>query len=319
MKSLTGKYRTIAIYLAATLTLLLCLSSQHASAREGSIGIFVVKSKSIDSYNQAVEGFRHGCSTDRSITEYDLDGSLENSGEMIKQMEKEKPDLVVAVGAKAMAALIQAKVSRPIVFCMVMNPGEYDSQAFNITGVSLAISPKEQIEVLTSLNPKIKKIAVLLRKQSSEDLLKSTTEMAKEYGIEIIPAEIESENQVPQKLRPILGKVDAIWMLDDAFINNQETLQFVILNSLENNLPFMAISKVFVKEGALVALSPAFYNNGEQAANMAEKILTEGLKPRNIPVSTHKKPDLIINLKIARKIGLTVPPTLADRAKQIYE
>ena len=316
MKGLANLYKSVGVLLTVLL-LSICLCGQSAFAQ--SAKILVVKSKDIASYNLAVDGFRQGASEDWGIVEYDLKGTLKNADKMVKSLEKEKPDLVVAVGAKATLALTKSRTSYPIVFCMVMDPTVCNLEASNATGVSLAISPEEQMDILTSLGPKIKRVGVLLRKQPSQDLLKTVTKLTKEQGIKIIPVEFESEKEIPRKLRPALDKIDAIWMLDDAFIHSKETLQFVILNTLERNLPFMAISEVFVKEGALLSLSPSFFSNGQQIAELAKRILTERISPKNVPVSFHSKPDLVLNLKIARKINLVIPPVLLDRAKKVYE
>jgi len=315
VKGLADSHKRISALLAALL-LFACLGGESVFAQ--SANIFVVRSKDITSYNLAVDGFRQGASDDWGIVEYDLKGTLKNADKLAKRLEKEKPDLVVAVGAKATLALTKSRTSYPIVFCMVMNPAACDLQASNATGVSLAISPEEQMDVLTALGPNIKRIGVLLRK-TSQDLLKSVTKPAEKQGIEIIPVEFESEKEIPRKLRPALDKIDALWMLDDAFIHSKETLEFVVLNTLERNIPFMAISEVFVKEGALASLSPSFFSNGQQTAELAKRILTERISPKNIPVSFHKRPDMVLNLKIARKINLVIPPALLDRAKKVYE
>jgi putative ABC transport system substrate-binding protein len=131
----------------------------------------------------------------------------------------------------------------------------------------------------------------------------------------------QQEEPVSTKLQSYfaLDRIDALWMPDDAFIHSKETLEFVILNTLERNLPFMAVSEVFVKEGALVSLSPSFFSNGQQTAEPAKKILAERISPKNIPVSFHNGPELVLNLKVARKIGLAVPPAILDRAKKVYK
>jgi putative ABC transport system substrate-binding protein len=319
MKRPTGIHKSMGVILAA-IVLFACLSG-HAASAESSFKILVVKSNNINSYNLAVNGFKQECAGKGVIIEHDLGGIVgdKNMDEMSKILEKEKPDLVAAVGAKAMSAVTQLKVQCPVVFCMIINPPAYDLQKFNVTGVSLTVSPEEQIRVLTSLSPKIKRIGVLLRKQSSSEPLENVIRLAGKYNVEIVPAEFESEKDIPSKLRTILDKVDALWMLDDSYINSKETLEFVILKSLENNLPFMAISKEFVKEGALISLSPSFFLNGRQAAQIARKILAENARPKDIPVSFHKNSELIINLTVARKIGLTIPSTLLDEAGRIYE
>jgi len=319
LKRFSEQYVRLFEKLLTAALLTLCLSAQTFSAQQRP-KVFVVKSKNIASYNLAVEGFKHKASgSNWSVVEYDLQGKLENADEMLKKLQNEMPSLVLAVGAKAMASVANSKIRQPIVFCMVMDTSVYDTGSCDATGVSLAISSQQQIEILTQLNPKIKKIGVLMRKRFPNKKLEQLSHTATKRGLELIPIEIENEKHVPPKLRPVLGKVDALCMLDDSFIHSKETLEYVVLKSIENNLPFMAISKVFVKEGALLSLSPSFFSNGEQAAELADKIISNGVKAHSIPVSYHKKPELVINLKIARKIRMNIPPVLLDRAKQVYE
>jgi putative ABC transport system substrate-binding protein len=281
--------------------------------------VFVVKSKDISSYNLAIEGFRKQSPSEWDIEEYDLEGTFRNVDGMMRRLNRENPDLVVAVGSKALVALTKHTILCPLVFCMVLNPAVYELQRSNVTGVFLAASPQEQLKVLVELSPKIRNIGVLLRKQTKRNLFGDVAAFADKFGVNMIEVEIESEKDIPQKLRSVLGRVDALLMLDDSFIHNKETLDFVILKSLENEIVFMAISKEYVEQGALVSLSPSFFSNGEQAARIAEMILIQKIAPTDIPVSFDRNPELVINTKIARKIGLTVPAELLDRAKRIYE
>jgi len=306
------------VKLLVAVTLIVCLTAEAFPQRKKH-KVFVLKSKSIASYNLAVEGFRDYSHRKWNIIEYDLAGDLKNSQKMLEGLNSENPDVVLAVGTKALACVNQLKVSRPVVFCMVMNLPSYDFSGQNVTGVTLAVSSSKKFEVLTEFDPKIKSVGVLLREQSSTTLLAGATEAASKYGLKLIPLQIGSEKQIPPKIRSALGKVDALCMLDDSYIRSEESLKYVVLKSLENDIPFMAISKVFVKEDALVSLSPSFFGNGRQAAGVVEKVLENRMNPKDIPVSCHEKPDLIINLRIAQKIHLDIPPALLEKAKHVFE
>jgi putative ABC transport system substrate-binding protein len=317
LKRQTGLHKGLIVKLLLAVTFVVCLTAEAFSENKKH-KVFVLKSKDISSYNLAVEGFSSYSRKRWDIVEYDLEGELENTPKMLKALDRENPDLVVAVGAKALACLIESKVSRPVVFCMVMNLPEYDFSGLNITGISLEISCDRQFEVLSRLNADIKTVGVLFRKDSAV-VLDSANKAASRFNLQLVPLAIENEKEIPPKIRSALGKVDALCMLDDSFIQSKATLEYVVLKSLENNIPFMAISKVFVKEGALVSLSPSFFSNGQQAAEIAEKILVGQVNPKDIPVGLHNNPDLIINLKIAQKMHLDIPPNLLEKAKHVYE
>ena len=238
---------------------------------------------------------------------------------MVASLNETKPDLVLAIGAKALAAITQSKISLPVVFCAAINITKDDLPNSNITGVSLTVSPQEQIKILTTASPNIKTIGVLLREKNSAGLLKELTHFTNGQQINIVPVPLASEKEIPIQLRSVIDKIDALWMLDDAYIHSKETLEFVVGTTIENNTPFMATSEVFVEVGATMALSPSFFDNGKQTAKLVQKILDQNLQPRDIPISYHENPDLVLNLKIANKIGLDIPLELTNRAKIVYK
>jgi putative ABC transport system substrate-binding protein len=301
---------------ALTALAVLCLCDQPAYAQK-TLKIFVVKSKDISSYNQAIEGFKQQSSSEWNLTEYNLGGTTKNASEMLQQLNDTKPDLVLAVGAKALVTLGQAKVSQPVVFCMAMKPSIYEQETLNLTGVSLTVSPEDQFRTLMTLKPKADRIGVLLWKKAAPELLLTATALAQKENVEIIPIELESEKEIPHKVRASINRIDTLWMLDDAYIHSKETLDFVVSITVKNNVRFMAISEVFVKEGAMISLSPSYFDNGKQTAKLVRKIFEQNLQPKDIPISYHENPDLVINTDTARKIGVDIPLDILDKAKPL--
>ena len=200
---------------------------------------------------------------------------------------------------------------------MAMKPSTYDQQALNLTGVSLTVSPEDQFRTLMTLQPKADRIGVLLWKKAAPELLQAATELAQKENVEIIPIELESEKEIPHKLRASINRIDTLWMLDDAYIHSKETLDFVVSTTVKNNVRFMAISEVFVKEGAMISLSPSYFDNGKQTAKLVRKIFEQNLQPKDIPISYHENPDLVINTDTVRKIGVNIPLDMLDKAKPL--
>jgi len=309
------RHKTL-LFAALTVLAIIGLCDQSAYAQKAQ-KIFVVKSKDIGSYNQAIDGFKQQSLPEWNLTEYDLGGTAKNGSDMLLQINQTRPDLVLAVGAKALVAINQAKIKQPVVFCMAMKPSSYDLQEINVTGISLTISPDEQFNILTSLSPKVKRAGVLLWKTTPPELLQTVVELARNQQVEIVPIELEGEKEIPQKLRAVIGKIDALWMLDDAYIHSKETLDFVVAITVKNNVPFMAISEVFVREGAMISLSPSYFDNGKQTAKLVRKIFEQNLQPKDIPISYHENPDLVINTSTVRKIGVNIPLDILDKAKPL--
>ncbi len=88
--------------------------------------------------------------------------------------------------------------------------------------------------------------------------------------------------------------------------------------ALANKVPAMGLAREFAEDGALLAYGPSFPDLYRRAAYFVDKIL-RGAKPADLPVEQRTKFELIVNMKTARTLGLTIPPPLLQRADQLVE
>jgi putative ABC transport system substrate-binding protein len=241
-------------------------------------------------------------------------------------MEKIKgsdPDLILAIGTKAALEAKERIKDIPIVFCMVLNPvssGLVSSMSLpggNITGASLDIPIKTQFQYMKTVVGHIDSLGVLYNPQETGMLIGEAERIARNMGLKLMAKPISSGREVPRALGDLIGGVDAIWSVADGIVFPQST-EYILLNTLRGNTPFMGLSPPFVKAGALLALSCDYGDIGKQAAEIAIEILGGG-QPGSITVTAPRNVYLSINMKTAKHIGLSVPDSVIQSANEVIE
>src|SRR5207248_9962568 len=91
---------------------------------------------------------------------------------------------------------------------------------------------------------------------------------AERVGLKLLAVAVSSDKQVPAALREMLGKVDGLWMVPDDSVITPESFKFLSLAAIEHNLPFLAVSDIFVEVGALASLTPDYTDLGRQACQL---------------------------------------------------
>jgi putative ABC transport system substrate-binding protein len=139
---------------------------------------------------------------------------------------------------------------------------------------------------------------------------------AQAHGLEAARLEIWGSEDIAPAFEAIRGKADALYVVSDALIAANRTL--ITTLALSARLPTMLSYGDYVAAGGLMSYGPNYPNLFRQAADMVDKIL-RGTKPGDIPVEQPSKFELVINLKTVRALGLTISPSLLQRADQVIE
>ncbi len=112
------------------------------------------------------------------------------------------------------------------------------------------------------------------------------------------------------------GKIDAFWMLPDLTVITPETVEYLLLFSLENTVPILTFAQKYVELGALLCVGIDAFDIGAQAGEMAEKILS-GRDVKDVQWVDARKAVISINLKVARKLGITIDEKVIMKARII--
>ena len=256
------------------------------------------------------------------------EGKAERMSELATELVRLKVDLIVSPGgAPTTRAAKEATITIPIVMAQDGDPvgsGFVASLARpggNITGLS-TLAPElsgKQLELLKEIVPRLSRVAVLgtSTRPGTAQQLRETELAAGALGVKLQyldvldPKDIETAFRAASK-----GRADAVLVLGGPLFTFQRT-QFVEL-AAKSRLPAIYPSPEFVEAGGLMTYSVSRIDLHRRAATYVDKIL-KGAKPADLPVEQPTKFELVINLKTARQIGLTIPPNVLARADKVIK
>jgi putative tryptophan/tyrosine transport system substrate-binding protein len=240
------------------------------------------------------------------------------------------PDLLICTAPQAAIALKSATATIPIIFVGVANPvalGLVQSLSHpggNITGLTTFVPGDfvaKQIEILRELVPGASRIALLANPGNPMHALSLAEEelprAARNMGIALPVVEATTAEQLDIAFAAAAGqRADAIVVFGDTLFVRQASR--VVALAAEHRLPAMYLFGQFTNVGGLISYGPDLADLFHRGGGYVDNIL-KGTKPSDLPVEQPTKFELVINLKAAKALGLTVPPSLLVRANKMIE
>jgi putative ABC transport system substrate-binding protein len=288
--------------------------------------IAIVKTDEFSSYLRAIKGVKQILdqnSREVEFIEYTLAEELLEKNKALEEIKAKRPDLILTIGSKSTELVSQHIKNIPIVFSAVLNPvvsGFVSNMNFpqgNLTGASLDVPLRIQLEKFRLIVPQLKSLGVLYTSET-EPLIQEAKSVSSDLGIKLVAQPIQSEKEIPAVLEKLKNEVDGIWAVADPLIFTPQSTQFILLFTLRNGLPLMGLTPSFVQAGALFTLAPDYKDVGRQAGEMALEIIS-GKSPTNIPVTMPRMIYLYLNLKTAEQINLLISPDLIEVAKEVFK
>jgi putative ABC transport system substrate-binding protein len=256
------------------------------------------------------------------------EGHYERLPQLAAELVRLRPDLIIAASVQPALAAKNATSEIPVVFSFIADPvgvGLVQSLARpggNVTGVtSLVIGSYlgKNFEVLRELLPKAQRVAVLMNPDNSVPRLRLPLElpMASQFGFQ---ADV-IEARTPAELPGAIAKAKALGA--DALLSVGDPVLSTPANSIPDlanqaMLPAIYQTREIVQAGGLISYSPDFLGVARRHAHYVDRIL-RGASPSGLPVEQPTKYDIIINLKTAETLGLTVPASLLSRVDEMIE
>jgi putative ABC transport system substrate-binding protein len=236
------------------------------------------------------------------------------------------PDVILAGGSLAVAALQQATRTLSIVFATVSDPvgaGFVDSLARpgrNTTGFmnfEYSLSGK-WLEVLKQVAPGVKRVAVLRNAANAAGIgqFGAIQGAASSLGLEVSPVNVRDANEIERAVAAFAGSVNGGLVATPSAMTVHPDL--IIALAARHKLPAVYGTRSSVAAGGLISYGPDFTAQFRHAATYVDRIL-KGEKPADLPVQAPTKYELVINLKTAKVLGLDVPPTLLATADEVME
>jgi putative ABC transport system substrate-binding protein len=235
------------------------------------------------------------------------------------------PDVILASATPSVQALQQATRTVPIVFAIVADPvgaGFVDSLARpggNVTGFTpfeYGMSGK-WLELIKELAPRVTRVAVLRDLTIGLGQLGAIQSVAPSLGIELRPVNVRDADEIERSIAAFAQGSNGALIVTastSAIIHRE----LITTLAARNKLPAVYYTRYWVAGGGLMSYGPDFRDQFRRAAGYVDRIL-KGEKPADLPVQQPTKYELVINLKTAKALGLTVPDSLLARADEVIE
>jgi ABC-type uncharacterized transport system substrate-binding protein len=237
-----------------------------------------------------------------------------------------KVDVIVTSGATNTRAAKDATTTIPIVFLQDPDPvgnGFVTSLARpggNITGLSsmTADLSGKRLELLKEVLPKLSRLAVLGNSANAGNgiQLREVERAADAFKMQLQYLNIQTSKDIETVFREAnKGRAEAVFVLRGPVLGTQRTL--IAEHAVKSRLPAIYPESSFVEAGGLMSYGTNIADLERRGATYVDKIL-KGAKPSDLPVEQPKKFELIINLKAAKEIGLTIPMNVLSRADKVF-
>jgi putative tryptophan/tyrosine transport system substrate-binding protein len=257
------------------------------------------------------------------------EGSPERLRDLAAELVRLKVDVIVAEGAAAIRAAQHATRTIPIVMAATADPvgqGFVASLAHpgeNITGLSFlsAELPGKRLELLKETVPQSTRIAVLISAAHPyyESTMRNLTGAAQVLGLHLYAVEVRSMDELDTAFAAMIrAGVDAVIVIEEALLLNSLRGGVVADLAAKSRLPVMYSWREWVEAGCLMSYGPSRPDALRRAATYVDKIL-KGTKPADLPVEQSTTFELVINLKAAEALGLTIPSAVLFQADKVIQ
>lgn len=312
---------------AAVVTMVLMTGAAVAADKRIAIATFV-EHPALDRAMRGVQDglARAGLTEEKGyrIEVQSAQGSPVTAGQIARKFAGEKPDAIVALSTPVAQAMVAAIRDTPIVFSAISDPvaaklvDNLQKPGRNVTG-TLDSTPFEPVlTLIDDLVPGLKALGIVYN--AGEANSRAQVERLKRESAgrnwQYVAAIVTKPTDVATALQSLAGKVQAVYVPNDNTVVS--TFEVVQRFSQESKLPVFASDALQVDRGALAAVGVDYYESGKVAADMVRRILA-GEKPGDIPVAEPDNLDVALNARMARAIGITVPPSVLARARRIVE
>ena len=333
MKAINHRRRKIFCVALIGALLALCSSAeaqqQKKIPRIGYLGVGSLNTNTYrtDAFRQGLRQLGYAEGKDIVIESRSADGKLDRSNELAAELVRLKVDVIVTQGPASTRAAKAATATIPIVMTQDPDPvgnGFVASLAHpggNITGLS-SLAPEisgKQLQLLKETVPKLSRVAVLGTSSAPGQaiLLREIGLAAAPFGVQLQSLDVQGPKDIETAFRAASEqRAEAFIVLASGVLNPQ--IPRISEYAVKNRRPVIYAAPQFVEAGGLMFYGVNLADLDRRAATYVDKIL-KGAKAGDLPVEQPKKFELIVNLKAAKQIGLTIPPSVLARADRVIK
>ncbi len=253
------------------------------------------------------------------------DGSVDQLPGLAEELVRSRVDVVLGSAAPAALALKRTTASVPVIFVGVVDPVELGLVSSlarpggNITGLATnsADLAGKRLEMLRAIAPRLRRVAVLWHPANPTNpiQLKGAQAAARTLGVQFDLVSIQGPGDFDAAAKAVRGADGLLQLESPLFVTYRARLAELASRS---RLPAIFSQREYAEAGGLMSYGTDFRDLYRRAGHYVGKIL-KGAKPAELPVEQPAKFDLVINLRTSKALGLTIPPSLLQRADQVIE
>lgn len=284
--------------------------------------------------HETIEGLRQGLKDlgleegkHFTLTIRDTQGDTKVGEEAAKSFEREKVNLLYAIGSSVIAAAKHATANVPIVFSIGSDPvamglvKEFAKPGGRLTGVHYLVKEltAKRLQILKEILPKLSRVITFYDPGNPVAVEAATLarDEAKRLGVKFIERQVKSIEELRSGLQTMKsGEADAIFYLPDTMIVSQA--QLILETAAAKKMATMFQDESLVSKGALASYGQNYHEIGRLSAKYVQRVLS-GTAPSELRVETADNVELAINLKTARQLGLNIPAQVLARAKRVIK
>lgn len=305
-------------HIFAPLLLLLPLLALLLAATAQGEECVLLQSSGLKPYEEARQGFEKGWNAEppRSgpktiirdrVTQILLSEQPQEKQKFLKA-QLQKAQLVVVIGDPALEFVRDLKET-PILYLLA--PSAKGLPA-NFTGIDLRILPSRQLEAMSRLMPRLRRVGALYNPAVNGQWVQEALTNQVNSLESLLFRKVFSASEVPEAIKALgNSSIDAYWLLPDELITSPQAMEELRQFSMANRVPIISFSDKYLKAGAAAAITLDMDAMGSQAAKMAERLLT-GTKPEAMPVEPPQGQRIIVNTSAFRRMGVPINEAVVD-------
>jgi putative ABC transport system substrate-binding protein len=253
-------------------------------------------------------------------------GRPERLNEIAAEFVRLKVDLIVTSSTNDSIVMKRVAPQIPIVFAVSGDPvaaglvASLPRPGGDVTGLSLQSpdSAGKRVQLLREIVPGLHRLAILANPGSPNFMLEVSEAQtaARMFGLDVTTSEVRQTADVKSTFELLESRADALYVVGDPLVNTNRIL--IATLALGARLPTMSGFRELAEAGFLMSYGPNLPDLYHRAAEFADKILRGG-KPADIPVEQPTKFELVVNLKTAKTLGLSIPSAVLSRADEVIE
>jgi putative ABC transport system substrate-binding protein len=328
-----SRYPVVALLAVGIIFTPLAAEGQQAG-KVPRVGVLFAGSRSDPAFQRAVDAFQQGLvelgyveGQSIAIEYREAQGKYERLPDLAAELVRLKVDVIVGATVPTIQAARQATKTIPIVMTLVADPvatglvANVARPAGNITGLS-TMAPDlmgKQLELLREVLPKASRVAVLWNPANPSNALqlREAQDAARALGMRLQPLEVRDPTEFEKAFAAMTReRAGALLVLSDSTLLTQR--ERIADLAAKSRLPAVSGGRAHAEAGGLIAYGANIFDIWRRAATYVDRIL-KGAKPAEMPIEQPTKFELVINLKTAKALNLTIPQSLLIRADQVIE